>query len=62
MEIKTCEQYVLNELERTQHELEKVKEEFEEFKIKTFSLGVVLCSDSRDPSDYYLEIRKDLYD
>lgn len=32
MEIKTCEEYVLNELDRTQKELEEVKKELEKTK------------------------------
>lgn len=62
MEVKTCEQYVLDELKRTQQELEKVKEEFEEFKFKAFALGVVEVHDPATSDEYYLELRKDLYD
>ncbi len=58
MEIKTCEQYVLNELEKTQHELEKVKEEFEEFRQKAMELGIVVVRESNaSDGDYYLELR-----
>lgn len=36
MEIKTCEEYVLNELDRTQKELEEVKNENKDLKLELF--------------------------
>lgn len=58
MEIKTCEEYVLNELDRTQKELEEVKNENKDLKSK-------LSHQSDDMFDYiryikflYSQIRK----
>ena len=54
MEIKTCEEYVLNELDRTQKELEEVKKE-------NISLKTSVSLQEDDKFDY-IQCLKFLYD
>ena len=61
MEIKTCEEYVLNELDRTQKELEEVKKELEKTRIEKASLKTSLSLQEDDMFDC-IQCLKFLYD